>query len=84
VILLDSRIDAKLAAFLTEVEDELRDMMGDHAIAKRLSVLVSARLGGDREDIEEAVSMEIKRLMRIGGGTNVVLLGEMEAGQGGY
>jgi hypothetical protein len=74
------REDPKLAAFLQTVEEEVRDMTDEHAIVKRLSALVAARLGGDREDIVAAVEAELTRLMNVGGGTRVVHIGEMQAG----
>ena len=80
MLLLDMREDPKLAAFLKAVEEEVRDMTDEHAIAKRLSELVAARLGGDRIDIVAAVEAELTRLMSIGGGTRVVHIGEMQAG----
>jgi len=62
--------------------DECEPLVTDgHARAKRLSLLVSERMGGYRPDtIVEAVEGELTRLMSLGGGTRIVHIGEMKFG----
>ena len=81
VLLLDIHEDPKLGAFVREVEDDLRGVTDGHARAKRLSLLVAERLGGDLgPDIVPAVEEELTRLMSLGGGTRIVHIGEMKFG----
>ena len=78
---LDIHEDPQLGAFVREVEDDLRGVTDGHARAKRLSLLVSERMGGYRPDtIVEAVEGELTRLMSLGGGTRIVHIGEMKFG----
>jgi len=77
VILLDGREDARLRVFLTTVKDDQEYITDERARAKRLAVLVAARLGGGgaRDDIVAASEAHVARI-----GSKVVLIGELRAG----